>query len=70
MATLSLPVARPLFQGVSEFIADAKARYALYREYRETLELLSSFTARELADIGNGHMTAEALAYEAVYGTK
>lgn len=70
MATLTLPIARPLFQNAQEYFADLVASYNQYRAYMETLNELLELSDREIADLGLDHKTAHTLAYEAVYGSK
>ncbi|MEM0978140.1 MAG: DUF1127 domain-containing protein [Pseudomonadota bacterium] len=70
MATRTLTYTRPLFEAAFELYEKVKADYIQYRDYCKTLNELRALDAREIADLGQGHLTAEALAYEAVYGKK
>ncbi|MEM9716186.1 MAG: DUF1127 domain-containing protein [Pseudomonadota bacterium] len=70
MTALALSYTRPLFHGVAEFWANIVDNYKLHREYRDTLNELRELSPRDLADLGEGYMSAEALAYRAVYRVK
>jgi len=68
MTTLTLSNARPLFAGFAEIFEGLANGYRLHRQYLKTLDELQNLSARELADLGEGHMTPEAMAFKAVYG--
>lgn len=48
----------------------AWARFTQYRQFRRTLDELSTLTRRELADLGLNRSMLHSVAHEAVYGTK
>ncbi|MEO0344580.1 MAG: DUF1127 domain-containing protein [Pseudomonadota bacterium] len=70
MATISLKSSQPLFDGLSQYWAGLVDAYKMHRDYTRTLNELKQLSKRELADLGMGHSTAEALAFEAVYTKK
>lgn len=49
------------------FFADLKAKYALFKEFRETVAELNNLTNRELADLGLSRSGIKGAAIEVVY---
>ena len=68
MTTLTLSAPSQVFEKVAQVWTGIKNGYQLHREYQRTVSELRTLSNREIADLGEGHLSAEQLAFNAVYG--
>lgn len=57
-----------LFGSVSAMVHNMSETFALYRQYKRTVDELNSLSAMELNDLGLSKSTIKSVAMEAVYG--